>query len=222
MSDALTELRLFIENTGALSPKIQAITTELDRKVKQGKYDSALAPKAWLYLVDEGAVAYVTDPRPVHRATTAEKNEARRTFPTTVRKKLAEEMRDSYEEELSERGLSIHPERHLCGTCAKHETKAMKRIGGKLRAHHVGDEKNIGHRVEIHPGTDLWMRGDRYGTIEGVTPDGRYKVRMDKSNRVVKLAQDNIYRHMGPSEVMPGPGLASPATLARTMGRSFR
>lgn len=133
MEHELTELRLFIENESALYGKVQAITAALDRKIKQGKYDSALAPKAWLYLVDDGAVAYVIAPRPVYKATTAEKNEARRVFPTALRKKLAEEMRDAYESEAGERGVQIHPERHLCGSCAKHETKAMKRVGTSKR-----------------------------------------------------------------------------------------
>jgi hypothetical protein len=26
---------------------------------------------------------------------------------------------------------------------------------------------NVGARVELHPGTDAWMRGDRYGTVKG-------------------------------------------------------
>ena len=40
----------------------------------------------------------------------------------------------------------------------------------------------IGDRVEIHPGTDLWMRGVRYGAVVGgsLTPNDRVHVRMDK------------------------------------------
>lgn len=26
----------------------------------------------------------------------------------------------------------------------------------------------VGDRVELHPATDLWMRGARFGTVEGV------------------------------------------------------
>lgn len=40
----------------------------------------------------------------------------------------------------------------------------------------------LGDRVELHPGTDLWLRGARYGTVEGVSlaPNDRVHVRLDK------------------------------------------
>ena len=39
-----------------------------------------------------------------------------------------------------------------------------------------------GDRVEIHPGTDLWMQGARYGVITGMreTPKDRVRVKLDK------------------------------------------
>ncbi len=45
-----------------------------------------------------------------------------------------------------------------------------------------GREYMIGDRVEIHPGTDLWMRGARFGVVVGMsaTPADRVRVRMDK------------------------------------------
>ena len=45
-----------------------------------------------------------------------------------------------------------------------------------------GNEYEIGDRVEIHPATDLWMRGARYGEVVGasLTPTDRVKVQMDK------------------------------------------
>lgn len=43
-----------------------------------------------------------------------------------------------------------------------------------------------GTRVELHPATDAWMRGDRYGTVVGV---GRkyVHVRMDRSSLVRRV-----------------------------------
>lgn len=43
-----------------------------------------------------------------------------------------------------------------------------------------------GMRVEIHPGLDAWMQGDRFGTIWRL---GRKlaHVKMDRSGRVLKL-----------------------------------
>lgn len=41
---------------------------------------------------------------------------------------------------------------------------------------------NVGDRVELHPGTDLWMQGARYGTVVGVrsTREDRVHVELDK------------------------------------------
>jgi hypothetical protein len=40
----------------------------------------------------------------------------------------------------------------------------------------------VGDRVEIHPGTDLWMQGARYGTVVRMspTPADRVHVKLDK------------------------------------------
>lgn len=45
-----------------------------------------------------------------------------------------------------------------------------------------GSTFTIGDRVEIHPGTDLWMQGARYGTVVGLVPtsEDRVRVEMDK------------------------------------------
>lgn len=45
-----------------------------------------------------------------------------------------------------------------------------------------GNGYTIGDRVELHPSTDLWMRGARFGTVIGssLTPNDRVKVELDK------------------------------------------
>lgn len=56
------ELSLYIENeyslVGAPNSRGKAIHENLLRKVKSGKYDPALASKAWQHLIDEGARKY--------------------------------------------------------------------------------------------------------------------------------------------------------------------
>jgi hypothetical protein len=44
-----------------------------------------------------------------------------------------------------------------------------------------GRTYGIGDRVELHPGTDLWMRGAKFGTVVGtsVTPQDRVHVELD-------------------------------------------
>jgi hypothetical protein len=41
-----------------------------------------------------------------------------------------------------------------------------------------GNGYNVGDRVELHPATDLWMRGARYGTVVGIVPTPRDRVRV--------------------------------------------
>jgi hypothetical protein len=49
----------------------------------------------------------------------------------------------------------------------------------------------VGERVQTHPATDRWMRGDRWGTVTRV---GRrlVHVKMDVSGHVAKLHPSNI------------------------------
>ena len=64
----------------------------------------------------------------------------------------------------------------------------------------------MGDQVELHPATDAWMRGDRYGTVTGV---GRFRpyidadgtasfagqvfVLLDKSGRIRRFHPDNVF-----------------------------
>lgn len=52
-------------------------------------------------------------------------------------------------------------------------------------------EYRVGDRIETHPATDLWMRGDRYGTITRV---GRkyLSVDMDRSGHRVMLRPRDV------------------------------
>lgn len=45
-----------------------------------------------------------------------------------------------------------------------------------------GNGYTVGDRVELHPGTDLWMQGARYGEVVGMslTPQDRVKIKLDK------------------------------------------
>lgn len=56
---------------------------------------------------------------------------------------------------------------------------------------------HVGQRIELHPATTAWMRGDRYGEIVSLrfVDGGLYTVRvkLDKSGKTVKVHPDNIY-----------------------------
>jgi hypothetical protein len=50
----------------------------------------------------------------------------------------------------------------------------------------------VGQRVELHPATDLWMRGARFGDIVKI---GRklLTVKLDALRRPIKISPSNIY-----------------------------
>lgn len=54
----------------------------------------------------------------------------------------------------------------------------------------------VGSRVEIHPGTDLWMRGARYGTVVGCapTPKDRVRVKLDATGERVWTGTEDTFR----------------------------
>ena len=45
---------------------------------------------------------------------------------------------------------------------------------------------DIGARVQMHPATDAWMRGERYGTIVKVTR-AYWHVKLDASKRITRV-----------------------------------
>ena len=54
----------------------------------------------------------------------------------------------------------------------------------------------VGKRVELHPATDRWMMGDRYGFLTQVQLNGRKEVvlahiELDKSNKTITLHPSN-------------------------------
>ena len=43
-----------------------------------------------------------------------------------------------------------------------------------------GEPYTVGDRVEIHPGTDLWAMGARYGTVKTIIPTAADKAQRDR------------------------------------------
>lgn len=63
------------------------------------------------------------------------------------------------------------------------------------RRHHKAEPTELeGRRVELHPATDRWMQGDRFGTILGRVHGrpGVYFVHLDRSNTTAQLHIDNL------------------------------
>lgn len=58
LTDDQRELVLYAENTSELYDQFLSIIRNLQRKIKRGTYNPALAPKLWRYWVDAAAARY--------------------------------------------------------------------------------------------------------------------------------------------------------------------
>lgn len=55
------------------------------------------------------------------------------------------------------------------------------------------EQFTVGDRVELHPATDRWMRGDRFGTVSKL--GRRYvHVKLDRSGDTRPFAPENVVR----------------------------
>ncbi len=60
-----------------------------------------------------------------------------------------------------------------------------------------------GDRIEMHPATDVWMRGARYGTVVGITRKN-LRVELDRhEGKVCRVAPENIGSIIGHLPIMP-------------------
>lgn len=87
--DAKTELELYMDNEGRLYNQKKSILANIMRKMKAGKYDHRLAPKLWMYWVDEGAKMYV------------------REFGGDVKTMFAKDLRESLAKDIADRELKL-------------------------------------------------------------------------------------------------------------------
>ena len=66
-------------------------------------------------------------------------------------------------------------------------------------------DSRIGKRIQIHPATDRWMMGDKYGEIVAISSRVRlfldpkdprngqvFTVKMDKSGKRIRVSEGNI------------------------------
>ena len=50
---------------------------------------------------------------------------------------------------------------------------------------------SVGDRVQLHPGLDAWMQGDKYGDVAKVTHQN-YHVKMDRSGRTLLIPRQAL------------------------------
>lgn len=165
------ELYLYAANEAKLYPLRQAIEANLNKKWAKGAYDERLAPKAFTYFVEEAAKRYVREFAPG--------SSWHAMFSVGDRMEVAKRFAEEYQDEAK-----ANPPKPSATHQRRVERQARQAQVESLKA-------NIGKRVELHPGTDWWMRGARYGDVVGVTRDGMYRVKLDRAG-TVKLGPDNI------------------------------
>jgi hypothetical protein len=54
----------------------------------------------------------------------------------------------------------------------------------------------VGERVQLHPATDRWMRGQRYGTVAHIGRNIVY-VNIDKGGEEIPIHPDNLIKIKG-------------------------
>ena len=55
------------------------------------------------------------------------------------------------------------------------------------------EQFKVGDRVELHPATDRWIRGDRFGTVSKI--GRRYvHVKLDRSGDTRQFSPENVVR----------------------------
>lgn len=65
-------------------------------------------------------------------------------------------------------------------------------------------------RVQLHPATDAWMQGDRYGTIVRIVTDGKkIYVKMDRSKRILIVSPKDLVIGSGLSGASIGANLSN-------------
>lgn len=165
------ELQLHIMNESSLDARLRAITDMLDRKVRQGKYDGKLAHKAYDGVVSDAAILYYVSPKPLYKASPAERRAALESFSKAARDEVSKNLARAYEAHARVRGLHIHDDRHLCHSCAAHEKKDLVEKVPHPREILARMTPEVGERVKTSRG---------HGTVTQILADGRVMVRYDR------------------------------------------
>lgn len=164
-NDTAVELALFIENDGQIyRSQTLPIIKNLQRKIAKGTYNPTLALKLWRHLADRGAHDYFKQHGSPHTTTWFQM------FSTRDRADAAKLLADTYQEHVAE-PMTKNPKQLLHGYFLY----------------------NVGDRIELHPATDWWMRGARYGEVRKVNPP-IVTVKLDKVKRLVKVHYDNVLK----------------------------
>jgi len=171
---AAQELKLYTENDGDLyRQQTTSILKNLVTKMAQGKYDHDRAKGLFMYLAESGAKKYAKE-FGVLGSTWHEM------FPVSVRREVASAWRDEFETEAKLGNYdNLLPKKYQGGKVAERKTSQAERLATMAFM--------VGQRVSMHPATDAFMMGDRYGTVIKLGQK-LVHVKMDRSGKTRKVS----------------------------------
>jgi hypothetical protein len=173
------ELKVFTENEGDIyRQQTSMILKNLATKKASGKYNHDRAVDMFMYLAETGAKKYTRE----YGGPGASWHEM---FPKDVRRIVASEWRNEFEVEYASGAYdNLLPK--------KYQPRSDHRATETKKLATMGFYK--GERVSMHPATDAFMMGDRYGTVAKIGKS-KIHVKMDKSGRTRLVLPGNL-QHM--------------------------
>lgn len=172
------ELKLFTENDGDIyRQQTTSILKNLATKAAKGIYKHEGGAKLFMYLTETGARKYARE---------FGGNEAgwHEIFPIAIRRLVADEWATEFETEYKLGSYdNLLPKKYQTEEVEKRARQQEKRL--------ATNRFYVGQRVELHPGLDAWMRGDKYGEIAKIGSE-KIHVKMDKSHRTLRIAPDRL------------------------------
>jgi hypothetical protein len=172
------ELKLFTENDGDIyRQQTASILKNLATKAAKGVYRHDGGAKLFMYLTETGARKYAQE----FGGPGAAWHEM---FPIAVRRIVADEWATEFEAEYKNGSYdSMLPKKYQAGNVEK----SQKAQDARLAA--MG--WYVGQRVSMHPATDAFMMGDRYGEVVKVGKE-KIHVKMDRSGKTRLVLPKNL------------------------------
>ena len=174
------ELKLFTENDGDIyRQQTTSILKNLATKAAKGIYKHDLGAKLFMYLTETGAKKYARE----FGGPGAEAG-WHTMFPIEIRRIVADEWASEFEAEYKNGSYeSMLPKKYQAANVEKSQKAQDQRLAA------MG--WYVGQRASMHPATDAFMMGDRYGDVVKV---GKTKihVKMDRSGKVRQVSPRNL------------------------------
>jgi hypothetical protein len=172
------ELKLYTENDGDIyRQQIQPILKNLATKAARGIYKHEGGAKLFMYLTETGAKKYARE----FGGPGATWHEM---FPIAIRRVVADEWASEFEVEYKNGSYeSMLPKKYQAANVEKSQKGQAARLAT------MG--WYVGQRASMHPATDAFMMGDRYGDVVKVEKT-KIHVKMDRSGKTRLVSPGNL------------------------------